>query len=287
MQGIGGKTLVSGCGTIKVRITDDAGRKHNVNINDVLYVLESPTNLISPQQWSSDTDEPSGTGEVTISGSTLLFWEQKKYSKFVPHHPQMKIPIITVNDGYTTSTAFKATMQPEQEVPCYFQTSTVVEDEQKQAHIIPIEDDESVIESILDSECNNIEIDNRNRLYSEPTFSLIDNESTDGDMDKSSMSSIDEESELGDNEEYVEVPENELDTIAKAMSMGLSKQQKELLHIHIKLKHLPFSYLKKLAQEGVIPKYLAKVEPPLCTSCLMGKQHRKPWRGRGKDKKSI
>ena len=75
--------------------------------------------------------------------------------------------------------------------------------------------------------------------------------------------------------------------MAIKLASGMSDQQRELLRIHYNLKHLPFSYLRKLAEQGVIPKYLAKVQPPLCVSCLMGKQHRKPWRGRGKKVKTL
>ena len=59
------------------------------------------------------------------------------------------------------------------------------------------------------------------------------------------------------------------------------------MQYHLKLKHLPFGDVKKLAERGIIPKRLAKVKAPLCHSCLMGKQHRKPWRGKGKKTRSI
>lgn len=86
----------------------------------------------------------------------------------------------------------------------------------------------------------------------------------------------------------VSIPKNELDIITKALDATVSQDQKELMAIHWKMKHLPFSELKKLAEHGVIPKKYAKVTPPLCPSCLMGKQHRKPWRGRGKkERRSI
>ena len=113
----------------------------------------------------------------------------------------------------------------------------------------------------------------------------MSNNDGESSIDNNTVSSTLTNDNLDDQHDYVDVPENEVETIAKAMSMGISVNQKELLHIHFSLKHLPFSYLKQLAQQGVIPKYLEKVEPPLCTACLMGKQHRKPWRGRGKDKK--
>jgi hypothetical protein len=40
--------------------------------------------------------------------------------------------------------------------------------------------------------------------------------------------------------------------------------------------------LQRLAKKGAIPKYLEKVKAPLCYSCMMGKQTKHPWRGKGK-----
>ena len=70
VQGVGGKIQVKGYGTIKVRIQDDDGQTHDIQIHDVLYVPDSPTNLISPQQWSKSCDNPAGTGEITVGDST-------------------------------------------------------------------------------------------------------------------------------------------------------------------------------------------------------------------------
>ena len=102
--------------------------------------------------------------------------------------------------------------------------------------------------------------------------------------------SIESEVEVDENvddSETVIVPQNEVDKIADSIQHGMSNNQRELLRLHINLKHLPFSYLKKMAEKGIIPKRLAKVKPPLCVSCLMGKQRRKPWKGQGKKHKSI
>ena len=40
----------------------------------------------------------------------------------------------------------------------------------------------------------------------------------------------------------------------------------------------PFAQLKQMAEQGIIPRKLAKVPPPKCPSCLYGKAHQKPWR---------
>ena len=67
----------------------------------------------------------------------------------------------------------------------------------------------------------------------------------------------------------------------------LTATQRELLSWHYRLGHLPFNQLLDLAKEGRIPKQLANCQVPKCPACLFGKMTRKPWRTKGKDKRSI
>ena len=61
IQGVGGKVKVTGVGTIKIRIVDDDGITHELLIHNVLYVPESPVNLLSPQRWSEQSNPINGT----------------------------------------------------------------------------------------------------------------------------------------------------------------------------------------------------------------------------------
>jgi GAG-pre-integrase domain len=54
----------------------------------------------------------------------------------------------------------------------------------------------------------------------------------------------------------------------------------ELLLWHYRLGHTPFSQLKKMAQEDILPKRLANSQTPKCPACLFGKATRRPWRGK-------
>ena len=47
IKGVGGKIKVKGYGSIKICVTDDSSHECNLIINNVLYVPESPTNLLS------------------------------------------------------------------------------------------------------------------------------------------------------------------------------------------------------------------------------------------------
>lgn len=63
---------------------------------------------------------------------------------------------------------------------------------------------------------------------------------------------------------------------------ALSPEQQELMSYHLRLGHLPFSILNRLARIGVIPRRLAKLKnnPPRCPSCIFGQAHRRPWRSK-------
>ena len=49
---------------------------------------------------------------------------------------------------------------------------------------------------------------------------------------------------------------------------------------HYRLGHASFATLKKMAQNGKIPKRFAKVLPPKCAGCLFGAMTKIPWRGK-------
>jgi len=54
----------------------------------------------------------------------------------------------------------------------------------------------------------------------------------------------------------------------------------KLLKIHHQFNHLPFQKLQKMAEQGTIPKKLAKCNVPVCASCLYAKASKRAWRSR-------
>ena len=66
----------------------------------------------------------------------------------------------------------------------------------------------------------------------------------------------------------------------------LRSDQAALMRLHEQLGHCSFAQFKQMAEQGIIPRKLAKVPPPKCPSrCLYGKAHRKPWRTHKNDPK--
>ena len=139
-----GKIKVTGYGTIKIKVTDDNGKKHDLIIHNVLYVPQSPINLISPQKWSQGMHD-NGTGEITVGDATLLFWDNHKFTKLIPHQPDYGIPIMSVNDGFTKSNAFFNATKEFSSMYChpcstthsYLNTSQQVKTD-KGTHIVPL-----------------------------------------------------------------------------------------------------------------------------------------------------
>ena len=80
---------VKGVGTKKWRIADDNGTPHDIYIKNALYVPDLPISLLSPQHWAkqANDDKPiqDGTWCATYASHCVLYWDQRRYSKTVPH----------------------------------------------------------------------------------------------------------------------------------------------------------------------------------------------------------
>eukprot|EP00957_Ditylum_brightwellii_P167331 12738922-Ditylum_brightwellii.AAC.1 len=55
--GIGGVCKLEGIGTIIFQVTDDEGRVSSIELENVLYIPNTPKNLISITQWSEDRQD--------------------------------------------------------------------------------------------------------------------------------------------------------------------------------------------------------------------------------------
>ena len=313
IKGVGGRIKVKGYGTIKIRVTDDASQDCDLVIGNVLYVPESPTNLLSPQLWSDSSSNKIGTGEMTIGGVTMLFWDNHKHTMMVPHHPELKLPIIVANDGNAINAALMTKKFVQPSMPQSLNTSvpivSVDNNGTESTHIVPLDDEEQSIHQLQPSEriviVDEMDMLNKPRIIHHqstiprhPLHIIQDkDDSTLNEQDASSLeysedttlaseSSLLEEESVHTNEECGLGPHN-IDIAAQQMVGGMTEDQKLWLRYHYNLKHLPKAYMKRLAEQGIIPKRLAKIEPPICVACLKGKQHKTPWRGRGKKVKTI
>ena len=68
---------------------------------------------------------------------------------------------------------------------------------------------------------------------------------------------------------------------------NMSEDENELLLVHQRLGHLPYSKIKNLAAHNVLPRRLIKCREPRCAECLFGKQTRRKWRDAKNDLNKI
>ena len=104
------------------------------------------------KQGSHDTLIP-----ADLTTTTLLFWNDRKCSKLISHCPELGIPIMTVNDGYTKSTAFfhLAKSMDLCQLCVSLKTSQTLKDPADNLHFIPIEDEEAIFRRLqqVDDSC--------------------------------------------------------------------------------------------------------------------------------------
>jgi hypothetical protein len=84
---------------------------------------------------------------------------------------------------------------------------------------------------------------------------------------------------------YEECQYLELSDLEKIVQpQALSPLQEEMMSYHCRLHHTPFPKLIIMAEQGEIPRRLAQLRDrcPICTSCLFGTAHKRPWRTKSK-----
>jgi hypothetical protein len=52
------------------------------------------------------------------------------------------------------------------------------------------------------------------------------------------------------------------------------------LNYHHQFGHVSFQQLKEMVKQGIIPKRLAKMQPPMCAACAYAKATQRPWEGK-------
>ena len=83
--------------------------------------------------------------------------------------------------------------------------------------------------------------------------------------------------EMSNDDDIPQMDQNDLERLKDAIRTPLGPSQTEFLQWHIRLGHMPFTQMKRLADKGVIPRKFRSMTPPLCPWYIFGKQHRKPW----------
>ena len=85
VKGVSGSTMTSGIGTIWFVLTDGEGIKYIIQLDNVIYLLESAKNLSSVYKWSDDKCDDCGV--ITRSRFSIFIWDQDTNTKYIYHPP--------------------------------------------------------------------------------------------------------------------------------------------------------------------------------------------------------
>ena len=243
-------------------------------MHNVLYVPNSPVNLFSPQKFARNDENMGISGTCFLTGGTNshFIWNNSKYIKTINHPLEESLPILHVNEGFNAMAMFNEFKNPMICTVCTDVPNRPVSFDDSGDEIIPSKPFDSIVEPnglavIADvsddaSECS-VEI--RPLLMNEVSGEADSLPNVEEDVDDvvSVVSSDDvpivnvNELDL-DDEEIPQLHESDLDILKDAMNAPLSPSQNEFLQWHIRLQHLPFPRMKRLAEKGVIPAKFSK-----------------------------
>ena len=147
VKGIKGWLDIKGKGTVHWQIEDDEGRKHMLVINDVLYVPDVPTCLLSPQHWMQQAKDfypiKHGTWCAIYHDECILHWKQQKYKRMLSWDPQTNTAQFRLAGGATCYHVFAATHDASQDIEHNEHVIFIANaDANAGPHVIPEDDDE-------------------------------------------------------------------------------------------------------------------------------------------------
>jgi hypothetical protein len=237
-----GQAKATYVGTAKWLIVNDQGRKHELLVPGTRFQKDPPFCLLSPQHVAQVYNDPQSTC-FTLMDKVIFEWGKGKWRRTLPLHQSSNVALMWPAPGYKKFYAIAAQYMP--------------------AHIIPDDDDEEELAS------------NDDDSISESTIqpSQLEEQTNDDNLPMTTMSQREQPIiiEFSDNvdQQQIKTPTN------------VTYKQAALRRCHERLNHMPFSRLQSMAKQGLLPRYFADVEAPMCASCAYGKATQHPWRTKG------
>ena len=226
--GVSGEMVApQGIGSIRLRIEDDLNGIHTIHLHDVRYLPEAPINIFVPQVFSQQR-QAEGDSNVSwsISGDSITLQWTAENGKQVNKY----VPLNKSNVGICfTASGYKQFRAFA--ALCGMPATFISDDEEDEPTNPPAERPITMKPS---------------NVLNTPTDKLPHSES-EGVMTDFTVNPTVIPSEGQD------VP-------------LLRSDQAALMRLHEQLGHCSFAQLKQMAEQGIIPRKLAKVPPPKCPS---------------------
>jgi hypothetical protein len=231
--------------------------------------------LLSPQHWAQEAKDnfpvKHRTNVLTDEDGCTIVWKQRTRQKKVLHDPLTNTPIFCTAPGSSTYRAFEAT---------FITHDTSHQKEQIRFDLDrlrgTIEQDPAEFVADEDIHCP--------EQWSRANEGVSEDEQTVKTSITASSKQLHQNGQADRIGPLTFSPIEQLDE-ADQLELGAEADnpQAELMRWYYRLGHLPFNDLKKLAENGEIPKKLAKVNPPRCAGCLFGAMTKVPWRTKSKE----
>ena len=241
-------------GTIKWSWCDDEGVKHKFIIPNSYYVPHGNVRLLSPQHWAKVLTKGNrkriGTGEHTNAHECVLYWNEKRNKLTIPLSPGTNVATFSLAHGYTKYKSF-----------CH------------EAKISGIDEKDSLTidETTLISDDDNEVATPPANEYSKDKFTWT----APTPVKSPTVIPLDGPHVIPpDKESKGETEHRQYD------GNGKLTPPEQLLRYHQKMGHMSFQKLQILAEQGAIPKHLAKCDIPVCSSCMYSKMSKRPWRNK-------
>lgn len=249
-----GAHKIKGIGTVKYFITTDKGTRHSITIRDVFFVPTIKERLLSPQQIAAQYSRSGRSCFVGDGNCFQLYWDT--HCKTVYLHKGNNLPILHTAPGSSKASAFVS--------KCYTTTS-----------IGPLC---FACDKTIEAYPANTDASSNDPSSSFPheTVDFVNGPST---QDPTQHIHVKCKPDCPSCRRGLPSQTNTLD-LTKAQT--LTEKQKILLWWHERLGHIGWARLKRLAELGYLhgDKSLAKVDPPVCLGCVLGKAHNLP-KGKG------
>ncbi|EJK76133.1 hypothetical protein THAOC_02121 [Thalassiosira oceanica] len=251
----GQRAEVKGSGTFVFNIEDDDGATHIIRIPNSLYIPTATKVLLVPQHWAQEANDTTpirfGTMCQSVDNGVILYWNQQRYKKTISLDPRSNVPVFRTAASSSAYDNYAANPDVIEASPAE-QVFELTPDGQRQRESYrDYIGDEDILRNENDNDSTNSHDDTviTNNRANTPSHNIVQ----EGPLrfELSSKHSIDPH-----------------------QSHQATTLQAELMRWHYRLGHLPFSKIRILANNGEIPKYLAKVTPPFCAACMYGAMHR-------------
>ena len=241
-----------GIGSIRLRIEDDLNDILTIHLHDVRYLPEAPINIFIPQVFSQQRQaEGDSKASCSISADSIsLQWTGENGCSISADSISLQwtgengkqankyVPLNKSNVGICfTASGYKQFRASA--AFCGMPATFVSDDETDEPTNPPAEGPITMTPSDAPAD--------------KPASSESEGVTTDFMVNPTVIPSDDQDEPL------------------------LKSDQAALMRLYEQLGHCSFAQLKQMAEQGIIPRKLAKVPPPKCLSCLYGKAHQKPW----------